>query len=163
MICRINRRATSIKGIFRDPSLRPPSKFQGNIAAYSSCNPTDGQTSSCWNHNLPQEKESPAGCWADLQLHSCQHSLARGFENLKKCILPPIKTRGTGCETCIYLPNQSRLRQQLFALRPDASEMVDAGKIIPTAATNSRQLHIRKEDLPGGKTPENRGSELIRI
>lgn len=56
MICRINGRASSIKGIFRDPLLRPPSKFQGNSAAYSSCNPADGQTSSCWNHNLPWEK-----------------------------------------------------------------------------------------------------------
>lgn len=56
MICRINGRASSIKGIFRDPLLQPPSKFQGNSAAYSLCNPADGQTSSCWNHNLPWEK-----------------------------------------------------------------------------------------------------------
>lgn len=56
MICRINGRASSIKGIFRDPLLQPPSKFQGNSAAYSSCNPADGQTSCCWNHNLPWEK-----------------------------------------------------------------------------------------------------------
>lgn len=35
MICRINGRASSIKGIFRDPLLRPPSNFQGILAAYS--------------------------------------------------------------------------------------------------------------------------------
>lgn len=76
-----------------------------------------------------------------------------------------MKTRGTGWETRIYLPNQSRLMQQLFALRLDAGEVVVASEIIPTAATNSAHMHVGSEGdtLPGGKTPENRSCELIRI
>lgn len=91
------------------------------------------------------EKDSPAGRRADLQWHSCQHSLARVNKKKKKWISSRIKTRGTGWETHIYLPNQSRLRQQLFAPRPDAGEVVVAREIIPTAAPDSAHLHMGRE------------------